>query len=236
MGRADTPVRRVLNYGSDHFARHLPIVYVLTVVGKDDGESWSSGGFSSVTNRNASTVPRRCRSRSISRLLDAPLRKVVVYLDPSEFKSTWLGNKSIYRTRMALADDGELIVLAPGLARFGEDDQIDRIDPQIRICRDAARSGAGPKAGGSQTESGDGGPPDSWLLGRPVHHNLLSRQPHPDRRSKRALPLCRSARDDGPIQSRDAGGRFNRLPDGEEIFYISNPAPGSLGTSKNVLN
>lgn len=60
-------------------------------------------------------------------LLDAPLDKVVVYLDPEEFKSTWLGNKSIYRTRMAIADDGELIVLAPGVARFGEDKRIDEL-------------------------------------------------------------------------------------------------------------
>lgn len=60
-------------------------------------------------------------------LLDAPLDKVVVYLDPEEFKSTWLGNKSIYRTRMAIADGGELIVLAPGVHRFGEDDRIDEL-------------------------------------------------------------------------------------------------------------
>ena len=33
MGRADNPVRRLMNYASDHFARHLPIVYVQTVVG-----------------------------------------------------------------------------------------------------------------------------------------------------------------------------------------------------------
>ena len=59
-------------------------------------------------------------------MLDKPLEKVVVYLDPFEFKSTWLGNKSIYRTRMAIADDGELIVLAPGLREFGEDKEIDR--------------------------------------------------------------------------------------------------------------
>jgi hypothetical protein len=51
----------------------------------------------------------------------------VVYLDPDEFKSTWLGNKSIYRTRMAIADGGELIVLAPGLRQFGEDSEIDRL-------------------------------------------------------------------------------------------------------------
>jgi hypothetical protein len=60
-------------------------------------------------------------------MLDEPLQKVVVYLEPEEFKSTWLGNKSIYRTRMAMADGGELIVLAPGLREFGEDKQIDKL-------------------------------------------------------------------------------------------------------------
>ena len=60
-------------------------------------------------------------------MLDKPLDKVVVYLEPHEFKSTWLGNKSIYRSRMAMADSGELIVLAPGLKEFGEDPEIDRL-------------------------------------------------------------------------------------------------------------
>jgi hypothetical protein len=60
-------------------------------------------------------------------LLDKPLKKVVVYLDPREYRSTWLGNKSIYRTRMAIADGGELIVLAPGVKEFGEDREIDRL-------------------------------------------------------------------------------------------------------------
>ncbi len=35
-GRADNPVRRVLNYAADRFLRHLPIVYVLTVVGRNN--------------------------------------------------------------------------------------------------------------------------------------------------------------------------------------------------------
>jgi len=38
-----------------------------------------------------------------------------------EFKTTWLGNKSIYRTRLAMETGGELIVLAPGVHKFGED-------------------------------------------------------------------------------------------------------------------
>ncbi len=59
--------------------------------------------------------------------LDKPLLKVIVWLDPTEFKSSWLGNKSVYRTRMALADEGELIILAPALIEFGEDKQIDEL-------------------------------------------------------------------------------------------------------------
>ena len=60
-------------------------------------------------------------------MLEQPLYKVVVYLDPAEFKTTWLGNKAIYRTRMAIADGGELIILAPGLKEFGEDAQMDQL-------------------------------------------------------------------------------------------------------------
>ncbi|MGE5314023.1 MAG: lactate racemase domain-containing protein, partial [Acidobacteriota bacterium] len=115
MGRADTPVRRVLNYASEHFASGLPIVYVLTVVGTDsEGKLCVRGlyiGDDEECFRKASALSLAVNFR----MLDAPLKKVVVFLDPSEFKSTWLGNKSIYRTRMALADGGELIVLAPGL-------------------------------------------------------------------------------------------------------------------------
>jgi hypothetical protein len=61
------------------------------------------------------------------KLLDRAPKKVVVSLDPAEFRSTWLGNKSIYRTRMAIADGGELIVLAPGLRCFGENEDMDLI-------------------------------------------------------------------------------------------------------------
>jgi hypothetical protein len=54
-------------------------------------------------------------------MLDEPIKKAVVYLDPQEFHSTWIGNKAVYRTRMALADGAELIILAPGVKEFGED-------------------------------------------------------------------------------------------------------------------
>jgi nickel-dependent lactate racemase len=127
MGRADTPVRKVLNYGSEHFARHLPIMYVLTVVGKDDAGELAIRGLFIGDEVECFNRAAALSLKVNFQILDAPIRKAVVYLDPSEFKSTWLGNKSIYRMRMALADNGELIVLAPGLARFGEDDKIDQL-------------------------------------------------------------------------------------------------------------
>jgi hypothetical protein len=67
-------------------------------------------------------------------LMDREIKKAVVFLDPHEFHSTWLGNKSVYRTRMALADDAELIVLAPGVKEFGEDKMIDVLIRRYGYC------------------------------------------------------------------------------------------------------
>ena len=126
MGRVDTPVRRVLNYASDHFAKNLPVVYIQTVVAVTDDDPVVRGlfiGDDSECFEKAAELSLKVNFQ----MLDKPLDKVVVYLEPDEFKSTWLGNKSIYRTRMAMADGGELIVLAPGLKEFGEDMEIDRL-------------------------------------------------------------------------------------------------------------
>ncbi len=127
MGRADTPVRRILNYASDRVARRLPIVYALTVVGKDARGCLAIRGL--FIGDDVECFERACDlSLKVNFvMLDREIRKAVVYLDPSEFRSTWLGNKSIYRTRMALADGGELIVLAPGVKEFGEDRGIDAL-------------------------------------------------------------------------------------------------------------
>jgi nickel-dependent lactate racemase len=127
MGRADNPVRRVLNYAADRFLNHLPIVYVLTVIGRNQaGENVVRGLF---IGDDAECFTRAAElSLQVNfEMLERPITKAVVYLEPHEFHSTWLGNKAVYRTRMALADDAELIVLAPGVREFGEDASIDRL-------------------------------------------------------------------------------------------------------------
>ena len=125
MGRALNPVRKVLNYASDNFAKDLPILYIQTVLSTgDDGKLHIRGLFIG----DDFECFEKAAELSIQvnfKMMDREMKKVVVYLDPHEFKSTWLGNKSVYRTRMAIADGGELIVLAPGLAEFGEDKTID---------------------------------------------------------------------------------------------------------------
>ena len=119
MGRADTPVRRVFNFATEKFLRGMPILYVLTVVGVNEkGEQQTYGLF---VGDDIEVFDRASKlSLEVNFVMvERPLKKTVVWLDPSEFKSTWLGNKSIYRTRMAIADGGELIVLAPALKEFG---------------------------------------------------------------------------------------------------------------------
>jgi nickel-dependent lactate racemase len=127
MGRAANPVRNVLSYASDHFLRHLPIVYVLTVVGRRADGGLAVRGLYIGDDIECFNLAAELSLKVNFEMLDEPIEKAVVYLDPSEFHSTWLGNKAIYRTRMALADNAELIVLAPGVREFGEDKTIDRL-------------------------------------------------------------------------------------------------------------
>jgi nickel-dependent lactate racemase len=127
MGRAENPVRNVLNYASDRFLRHLPIVYVLTVVGRTDDDRLAVRGLFIGDDVECFHRAAALSLKVNFETLDAPIRKAVVYLDPHEFHSTWLGNKAVYRTRMALADGAELIILAPGVKEFGEDRNIDAL-------------------------------------------------------------------------------------------------------------
>jgi nickel-dependent lactate racemase len=127
MGRTDTSVRRVLNYAHTHYLKQLGIVYVMSVMDVNtNGERVMRGLYIGDDARTFETAAELSRNVNMT-FLDEPLEKVVVYLDPKEFRSTWLGNKAIYRTRMAMADDGELIIIAPGLREFGEDAEIDRL-------------------------------------------------------------------------------------------------------------
>jgi nickel-dependent lactate racemase len=127
MGRAENPVRAVLNYASDRFLRKLPIVYVHTVVGRRAGGGLAVRGLYIGDDLECFLQASALSLKVNFEIVEEPMQKAVVYLDPSEFHSTWIGNKAVYRTRMALADGAELIILAPGVREFGEDAGIDKL-------------------------------------------------------------------------------------------------------------
>jgi nickel-dependent lactate racemase len=226
MGRADTPVRKILNYASEHFTKHLPIVYVHTVVGRDhDGTLVVRGLFVSDDASGFEKAAALSLEANFE-MLEQPLKKVVVHLDRSEFKSTWLGNKAVYRTRMAMADGGELIILAPGLKEFGEDPEIDRLIRKYGY-RGTPATLAATKA---NTELQNNLSAAAHLIhgsseGRfgitycPGH---LTQQEIESVNFKYADLQNMTQRYD-PKKLKDG---WNTLADGERIFYISNPALG----------
>ncbi len=122
MGRVDTPVRALLEYAAEHFGRALTIVYLLTVRKCDEaGQMTTCGLFAGDDNECYRTGAVLCRTVNLFPM-DRPAKKVVAWMDPDHYTTGWVANKAIYRTRMAIADGGELIVLAPGVTKFGEND------------------------------------------------------------------------------------------------------------------
>jgi nickel-dependent lactate racemase len=127
MGVADTPLRRILNYAQDNYCRDWPWLFVQTVISAREDGSLAIRGLYIGDDVECFLEASRLSVQVNFTVLDVAPKKFVVFLDEQKFHSTWLGNKAIYRTRMAIADGGELVVLAPGVREFGEDRQIDRL-------------------------------------------------------------------------------------------------------------
>lgn len=133
MGRADSPVRELVDAAFDRFVGPtVAVLWVLTVM-EATGDGVVQRGLYVGQGSSSSTGGAAYRAAAVLAAevnverVEEPLDRVVCWLDPDEFASTWLANKAIYRTRMAIADGGELIVLAPGVVRFGEDGAVDRL-------------------------------------------------------------------------------------------------------------
>lgn len=126
MGKDFSPVRKVFDYAQENFLRDVPLMFVLTVTTNRGDETYIHGLFIGSQRDVFEEAVKLSQEINLTHV-DEPFKKVVVYLDGREFKSTWLGNKAVYRTRMAIADGGELIVLAPEVKKFGEDAENDRL-------------------------------------------------------------------------------------------------------------
>lgn len=126
MGKDFSPVRKIFDYAEENFLKNIPLMYVLTVTTNEKDETLLHDIY--IGRKRELFEMAVKKSQEINLIYtDKPLKKVVVYLDPREFKSTWLGNKAVYRTRLAIETGGDLLVLAPGVKKFGEDSENDRL-------------------------------------------------------------------------------------------------------------
>jgi nickel-dependent lactate racemase len=225
MGKDHSPVRKVFDYAAERFLSDLPICYLLTVTTAPDGEILTHGIFLGPGRSGFEQAVALAQKTNLT-FVDAPLPKVVVYLDEKEFKSTWLGNKAIYRTRMAIADGGQLIVLAPGADRFGEDETIDALirkygycgrENVVRLCREQADLRDNLSAAAHLIHgSSDGRFSVTYctrhLTEAEVTGVCFDYQPYDEAAARYNPNTLRPG--------------FNTLPDGERIYYVPNPALG----------
>jgi nickel-dependent lactate racemase len=126
LGTLTTPTRQVFNEAEDRYLGKLPDFYIQLVL------KWNEAGKLVTTGLHIGddvetylAAARQARDENIA-VLDKPLPKVVAVMGP-EFHSTWVANKAVYRTRMAIADGGELVIIAHGARRFGEQPEVEAL-------------------------------------------------------------------------------------------------------------
>ncbi len=228
MGRAKSPVRDVMEYAKTHFISNLPIVFIQTVLAKnyETGKMELKGifiGDDFECFQKASDLSLETNFI----MVDHEIKKCIVYLDPEEFKSTWLGNKSVYRTRMALADNAELIILAPALKEFGEDKTIDGLirkygykgTPYTLKCTNE-----------NKDLQDNLGASAHLIHGSSEGRFTITYCPGPDMSREEIEGVgfqygnLNAIMAKYPLDKLKDG--WNTMPDGEEIYYISNPALG----------
>ena len=240
MGRASNPLRDILNYASENYLqKKLPLWYILTVVGANDNTgNLEIKGF--YIGNDIEAYKKACElSLQVNfSLVDKPLKKIVCYLDKDEYHSTWLGNKAIYRTRMAIADNGELIIIASGVPKFGEDDEVD-----LLIRKYGGYRGT-PYIMNQMKENQD------------LRNNLsaVAHLIHGSSEGRFRVKYCPSS----ALSINDIEGvgfefgnleeirrrydpdrlqnGWNTLEDGEEVFFIANPALGLWSTRERFLS
>ena len=226
MGHVSSPVRKVFNYMSENFTNHLPISYILTIRGVDEYEQLITRGIYAGNDEECYLLAAALCQEVNIKLVKKEYKKVIAYLDPEEFKSTWVGNKAIFRTRMAVADGGELIILCPGVTTFGEDPGNDLIIRKYGYQNKEKLL----KAIGENTDLANNLTPVAHLiLSSPENRfkviyaaKILSRKEIESVHCNYA-DFEETAKKYNPSILKEGE---NIMPDGEEIFYVSKPAQG----------
>jgi nickel-dependent lactate racemase len=236
LGNLITPLRACYNWAEEQFLGHLPDVYLQVVMQRDEkNQLVHSGIYIGDDLETYLMAARRSQSQNIT-LFDKPVKKIVAVMQADEFRATWVANKAVYRTRMAMADGGELLIIAPGVERFGEQPEVDALirkygyqssqnilhlyrQPENEDMRDIAHGTAHLLHGTSEgrftiryaTKSLSKKEIES------VHYQYAD--------------LNEALARYNPTQMSEG---WNTLPDGEEVFFISTPSAGLWSTREKI--
>ena len=225
MGRDHSPVRKVFDYAEASFLSKLPLEYVLTVTITEGGKTDIIGLYIGKGREGFNRAVRLSQKHNLI-YLESPVKTCVVWLDEREFHSTWLGNKAIYRTRMAMADGGRLIIIAPGVGKFGEDAENERLirkygyvgrENILRLCDKEPELRANLSAAAHLIHgSSDGRFSVIYAAGK------LSR----DEVESVAFGYMDPGEAIAKYDPKKLVTGYNTMQDGEEIFFVENPALG----------
>lgn len=233
LGQLVTPLRACYNKAQDDYLKNLPDFFFEVVMAYNtEGTLEHTGVFVGDDLDTYMDAARLSREQNIT--IVPPLKKVVAVMQGDEFYSTWVANKAIYRTRMAMADGGELLIIAPGLKRFGEQDDVDRLirkygysgtenimklwrrEPLLQdLTHGTAHLIHGSSEGRFKITYAPGGLTREEVEG--VNFGYAD--------------LNETLRRYDPAKMKNG---FNTMPDGEEVYFISTPSAG-LWTTKEKL-
>ncbi|MDD4502006.1 MAG: lactate racemase domain-containing protein [Clostridia bacterium] len=234
MGRDYSPVRKVFDYAQEKFISSFPLFYIFTVT-TQNGASADIHGLYAGNGRDAFEEALKDSQQKNFTFLDEEPEKIVVYLDEREFKTTWLGNKAIYRTRMAIAKGGDLIILAPEVKRFGEDAENDRL---IRKYGYIGRENILKKADENDDLKSNlsvaahiihGSSDGKFNITYAVRHMTKEEI---ENANFNYMDYDEAVKKYDPKKLKDG---YNDV-DGEKIYFISNPALGLWSSRKKFMN
>ncbi len=227
LGVVDSPARKVYDYAQRHYIDgKLPLVYLQTVTTRKEDDVILHGLYIGSSRKPFEMAARLSQKLNICHV-ERRAKKLVTYLDPEELKTTWVGNKGVYRTRMAVADGGELLILAPGVRAFGENEEMDRMTRKygytgtehiLELYRQGAFEGRLMSAAHLMQGSSEG----RFTITYATKPENLSREEIESVGYQWADYNEISKRYD-PNTLKEG---WNILPDGEEIYYVGTPALG----------
>jgi nickel-dependent lactate racemase len=237
LGCLVTPLRACYNYAEEKMLGHLPDVYLQIVMQRDaENRLVTSGLFIGNDLETYLQAARLSREQNIT-VFDKPVKKMVAVMQPDEFRATWVANKAVYRTRMAIADGGELLIIAPGVERFGEQPEVDALIRKYGY-RGTARTLALYK-----TEA------DMQAIPHGVAHLIhgssegrftITYAPGPKIGKEEIEQVGYQYADAMEMQRRYDPAvmkeGWNTMPDGEKVFYISTPSAGLWATDAKLNN